>query len=512
MKYWMSLLGLLLASHSFGQPAGSLDPSFGNGGMTLVSTSNVQDEAHAVILQQDGKILVAGHTLSTVTGKDFILLRFESDGTADASFGNSGLVTTDLQLGSDDVAYAIDLQPDGKIILAGSSDNGSQQDAAVVRYNTDGTIDSTFGTNGRALLDFDSQQLDEIRVVKVHALTGNIVVGGSSIISSSLAKPVVARFLSSGIPDSTFDNEGIRLLWINSLDNQYYNSVEDLTVLPNGKISAIGWRDFPGLSWSSDYWACRINSDGSMDNSFSTDGVNVYNGGFNGHDRAYGMYLKPDNGIVLAGGGYVSNIKYDFTLFEVNADGTVGSLSTGASFSSTTDDIAYSLSMDIVGNYVLAGATGTSSAKSFALARFLPNGSLDNSFGTGGKVTTTFAGYPINECFDATIQPDNKIVAVGNATSDIVVARYLGEDVVAVGDQLQQSVEVYPNPTNGSVYLRIPNSAIGNTYTLSDLRGRELLKGEFQGNQSTLSLDQFAPGIYLLRTNQESEAIKIVKQ
>lgn len=512
MKYWMSLLGLLLASHSFGQPAGSLDPSFGNGGKVIASINSGQDQAHAVILQQDGKILVAGHTVSTVTGKDFVLLRYESDGTPDASFGNAGVVTTDLQLGSDDIAYAIDLQPDGKIILAGSSDNGSQQDAALARYLTNGSIDSTFGTNGRALLDFDNQQLDEIRVVKVHALTGNIVVGGASIINSSLAKPVVARFQSSGVPDSTFDSDGIRLLWINNLDNQYYNSVEDLAVQPNGKISAIGWRDFPGLPWSSDYWACRINSDGSMDNSFSVDGVNVYNGGFNGHDRSFGMYLKPDNGMVIAGGGYVSTLAYDFTLFEVNSDGSVGSLSTGADFGSTLDDIAYSLTMDIAGNYVLAGASGNSSSQSFALARFLPSGSLDNSFGTGGKITTTFASNSLNECFDATIQTDNKIVAVGYTGNDLVVARYLGEDIVAVDHQFQQSVEVYPNPTNGPIQLNLPNSPDNNTYTISDLRGREHMKGQFQGNRCTLSLDQFSSGIYLLRTNQNSEPIKIVKQ
>jgi hypothetical protein len=111
-------------------------------------------------------------------------------------------------------------------------------------------------------------------------------VGGASIISSSVSKPFVARYLSNGNIDTTFNNNGIRLLWITNLDYQYLFSVEDLAVQSNGKISVVGWRDFPGLSWDSDYWACRINSDGAMDVTFSSDGVNVFNGNYNGHDRA----------------------------------------------------------------------------------------------------------------------------------------------------------------------------------------------------------------------------------
>lgn len=426
MKKIIPILTLISTLNTFAQPAGTLDPTFGNGGKVSTSISSGQDKAYGVALQTDGKIIVAGHSTSSITGKDFAVVRYNSNGTLDNTFGNNGIVTTDIQTGSDDVAYSIALQSDGKIIMAGYSDNGSNKDAALVRYKTTGIIDSTFGNNGIVLTDFDSSKQDEIKVVKIHQLTGNIIVGGSAIISSSVSKPVVARYLSNGTLDNSFDGNGIRLLWITSLDYQYLYSIEDLTVQANGKISAAGWRDFPGLQWDSDDWACRINSDGTMDNTFSGDGVNVFNGNFNGHDRAFSMILKPNNNIIIAGGSYVSTLKYDFTIAEINTNGVATSLANSADWGNLLDDIAYGLFEDNNGKFVLGGSSGSNTNKTFALARFNANATLDTTFGTGGKITTTFGSNALNECFDIVVQNDNKIVAVGYSGGDFAIARYIG--------------------------------------------------------------------------------------
>ena len=117
-----------------------------------------------------------------------------------------------MQFGSDDVAYSLAIQSDGKIILGGYSDDGSQKKAALVRYNSNGTIDSSFGTSGKALTSFELTQSSEIKVLKIHALTGNIIVGGNTVISTNKAKPVIARYKSSGILDTTFNTTGIKLL------------------------------------------------------------------------------------------------------------------------------------------------------------------------------------------------------------------------------------------------------------------------------------------------------------
>ncbi len=428
MKIILSTISLLLTSFLFAQPAGSLDATFGNAGRLTLSISTGEDKAHAVALQPDGKIIVVGYASSVTTGKDFTVVRLLSDGSFDNTFGTNGIVTTDIQLGSEDIAYSIALQSDGKIILGGSSDDGANRNAALIRYNADGTIDSNFGTNGIVLTDFENSQQDEIRVVKVHELTGNILVGGSTVISSTHSKPVVARYLSDGTLDNTFNVTGIRLLWVTSLDYQYSFSVEDMVVQPNGKISAVGWRNFVNQSWSNDYWTCRISSDGTMDNTFSSDGVAVFNGGYNGNDKAFSMLLKSNNNIVLAGGAYTTTLKYDFTALEVNATGSTTSWSKKVDFGTSIGATAYRIAEDNNGKYVLAGSSGTTNNKSFALAR-LTSSTIDVNFGTNGMVNTTFGTHALNECFDMLIQPDNKILAVGYAGNDFALARYLGDDV-----------------------------------------------------------------------------------
>jgi len=434
MKQLLTGIIMLLSIGLFSQPAGTLDPDFGINGKLLIGIVGQQDVANSVVIQADGKIVVAGYASSSVSGKDFFCIRLKTDGTYDSTFGLNGIVKTDLQLGSDDVAYSLSLQTDGKLILAGYSDNGSSKDAALVRYHTNGIIDSSFGSNGVVLTDFEASQQDEIHVAKIHHLTGKIIVGGTTIINSTNSKPVVARYLSNGSLDTTFNANGIRLLWITSLDYQYYFSVEDLAVQPNGKISAVGWRDFPSMQWSSDYWACRINADGSMDNTFSLDGVNVYNGSFNGNDRAYAMLLKSNNKMLIAGGGSITSIYYDFSVFEAEEDGGVGAWSAKADYGTLLDDIAYGIKEDDNGKFVMAGSTGNSASKEFAIVRINADESLDTSFDTDGKLAFKFDNNSLNECYDLAIQTDNKIVVVGYSKKDIAIARILGNDQAQLND------------------------------------------------------------------------------
>jgi len=427
MRNILALYALLCGAAVTAQLPGALDPTFGDGGKVLLSLSSGQDRLHAVELDAEERIVAAGYVSSSITGKDMACVRFLSDGTLDSSFGVDGVAAFDLQLGSDDIAYDLLIQNDGKIVLAGSSDDGADRNAALIRLNADGSLDDAFGLNGVVISDLDNGLQDEFRCLKIHPITGNLIAGGSAQISSSLAKPVVARYLPTGALDADFNDNGVRLLWITNNDEQYLHSVEDLAVQANGKISAVGWRDFPGISWSSDYWAAKINSDGSMDNTFSSDGVNAYNGGFNGHDRAYALYLKPDNTMVLAGGGYLSTLAYDFRAFEVSTSGASLSWNAAGDFGTTSNDIAQSISLDGAGRYVFAGSAVTSNASSFAVYRTLTAGAADASFGTAGKVTTAFGGNAQNMCFDADLQADEKIVAVGYSGDDIALARYLGE-------------------------------------------------------------------------------------
>lgn len=453
MKKVVLSLFIFFSIYAFAQPAGTLDVSFGTNGSFILTSGSGIEEAHAVSILADGSILVAGFSSSLDTGKDFLVLKLDTNGDLDETFGTNGIVTIDVQLGSDDIAYAMDIQNDGKIVLAGSSDNGSDKNAAIVRLNTDGTLDDTFSADGKVLTDFESNQQDEIKTVEIHNLTGNIIVGGSTTISSSVSKPVIARYTSDGELDVAFNTTGIKLLWVTNLDYQYLFSVEDLAVQSNGKITAVGWRDFPGLSWSSDHWACRVSSDGTMDATFSADGVATYNSNFNGHDRTYAMVLQSDNSMFAAGGSYASTISYDFRLHNIAANGVQGGAVIANDFSALNDDIAYDLLQDASGKWILLGqSVGFDDASSFAIAQHNSSAIPNSAFGNNSRVTSTFNENTSNGCYAGALQEDQKIVAVGFTGSDLVVARYLGLPLA----QLNSFGLMAPNNTfTNQVYINL---------------------------------------------------------
>ena len=203
-----------------------------------------------------------------------------------------------------------------------------------------------------------------------------------------------------------------------------------MVVQSNGKISVIGWRDFPTSSWDSDYWAGRINTNGSMDVSFSSDGVMIYNGTFNGHDRAYSLSILPNGNFIGTGGSYRSSLHYDMTLFELNAGGGYRQTIQAVTFSDypNGNDIGYALQATASGDWVIGGSSGSSVNSKFTVTKLSNRGALDQQFGVGGKVTTAFDNNAVNECFDIAIQSDEKIVAVGYSDNKFAIARYLGKD------------------------------------------------------------------------------------
>jgi len=145
---------LLFSTFSMFSQGGSLDTSFGTGGKVVTSINSGEDKARGVALQDDGKIVVAGYTYNAVFGYDFACVRYNVDGSLDSTFGTNGKVSYDLQAGSDDKAYSIDIQLDGKIVIVGYSDDGSDRAGAVIRLNSNGTLDNTFNSSGKVFTNF----------------------------------------------------------------------------------------------------------------------------------------------------------------------------------------------------------------------------------------------------------------------------------------------------------------------------------------------------------------------
>ncbi len=412
---------------SWAQPAGDLDAGFGVGGKVIASFSNLGEEAKAVVLQADGKIVVVGYINFAATGKDFFAARYLVDGTLDNSFGTNGFTSIDLQLGSDDIAHSVAMDNNGSFLLAGNSDDGINRNAALVKLTADGLVDETFGNSGKVITDLVTNQQDEIKVVKHHALTGKIIIGGQSASTSSIAQPIIARYLSNGDLDTTFNSTGILSATVTAGDLQRTIMVEDLEVAPNGKISAVGWRKYISTSISSEFWACRVLANGTMDNTFSTDGAISY-AEIGGSCYGYALELNANQDMILGGTrSYLGS--NDFRVLTISSGGVIANSSSNY-YISTDVDIAYAMAIDMDGKYILSGSAGTNNAKSFGTLRALTPGDLqaDYSFSADGRVMTTFNGNTLNECWDVVVQNDNKIVCVGYSGNDIAICRYLGND------------------------------------------------------------------------------------
>jgi uncharacterized delta-60 repeat protein len=146
-------------------PDGTLDPSFGTGGMVTTDIASNINEARALVQQADGKLVLAGFAVGPAGSFDFALARYNPDGTLDPSFGTGGTVTTDFANG-DDFARALVVQANGKLVAAGPATTATGQDFALARYNPDGTLDPNFGTGGTVTTDFAGGDLADALVMQ----------------------------------------------------------------------------------------------------------------------------------------------------------------------------------------------------------------------------------------------------------------------------------------------------------------------------------------------------------
>jgi uncharacterized delta-60 repeat protein len=202
-----------------------------------------------MVLQTDGKIVVAGHSDSGVATKsDFALARYNIDGTLDAGFGTGGKVTTDFLVGSD-VAQALVIQSDGKIIAVGWAFNGTNNDFAMARYNIDGTLDTGCGGNGKVMRDIAGTH-DEASAVAIQS-DGKIVVGGNTQVGTQ-RDFAIARFTSFCSVDTNFSATQVVTADFAGKDDR----IAALSIQSDGKIIATG---YAATATGDDFAMVRLN-------------------------------------------------------------------------------------------------------------------------------------------------------------------------------------------------------------------------------------------------------------
>lgn len=369
---------------------GSLDTTFDDDGFLGTSFGMVTDaEAHSLALQTDGKIVVAGE--ANLNNGDFALVRYNSNGTLDTAFDTDGRVTTDFGFGYD-YSNSVVVQQDGKIVAAGAA----QSDFALARYNSDGSLDTSFDIDGKVTTDFYFY-IDRGNTLFVQSGNRMILAGTSYNQSDDFA---LAGYLSDGSLDTTFGNDGLVSTDFNFGDYQG----EDIVIQPDGKIIIAGSTSTSG---DSGIGIARINQDGSLDDTFAGDGTLRTDFSIM-DDYCTGVALQGDNKIVVFG-----TADGMFALARFNPDGSFDiSFGTNGIVITDLQDVSGAFSGDVVlqpdDKILVVGGSNDD----FTLVRYNSDGSLDNSFGTGGIVSTDFFGSP-DTAYDLAIQSDGKILAAG---------------------------------------------------------------------------------------------------
>jgi uncharacterized delta-60 repeat protein len=437
------------------EAAGDLDTAFGQGGKVTTTVFGDRDMAEAVAIQPDGKI-VAGGSAGSNSGNDsgnFGLARYNGDGSLDTSFGTGGKVTTDFE-NHFDVIFQLAIQPDGKILAAGTIDTVTtggvtQTGIGVARYNTNGTLDSSFaqgefaGGGKSATFVLNGQAWGYAIALQPD---GKIVIAGSTgkLGDDTTLTFTLIRLNSDGTVDTSFGGGTGRPI----VEFGHRSEAVAVAIQPDGKILACGYAQSGAtpVSDSSDFAIARLNSDGSLDPTFGSGGKVTTD--FSGHnDFAQAVAIQADGKIVLTGEAQSSSDfgSGDFALARYNTNGSLDTSFGGGQGKVRTDfggtfDRAEGLTIQPDGKIVAGGESWTGatvSSSRFALARYLADGSLDTTFGSGGKVITTFSGNgDVGRAL--ALQQDGSIVLAGGSMvsatqNDFGLARYQPDSGFSLG-------------------------------------------------------------------------------
>ena len=533
---------------------GAIDNTFGAGGVVTIRQNPIKTAgSYAVALQSDGKIIVGGYTW-TDDNNDFALVRLKTDGVVDSTFGTDGWVYTPVSPITvypfgDDKIRKIKVLSDNSIIAAGYAYNGIDNDFALAKYDVNGALVTTFGTNGKIVLDVNND--DFITDLGITG-TGNIAVVGNSNTSTN-TDISVAQFTAAGVPDPAFNGGNVVTTGLTGNYEAY-----GLAVQSNNYLVITGLT--PPTS-AKDVYVARITTTGAFDTNFGGTGeITINYAGGISNDEGRSIAVQSDGRIIIAGitDAITPPSTYDVLLIRLNSDGSLdtgfGANGKAVNSVSANDDYVYGVTLYGPRIYV-TGATHYSGTgtKDFYLASF------ENDFNTLPIVLSDFYAQKLTSAVSLKWQTSSEenvkrfvierssdgknyksigqVAAVGNSTtkqsyyytdnsplmpatnfyrllmqdadgnykySKILTVKYTGE--------LSLDIQLSPNPTSGMLNIQLPDGLKGTiSLQVFDLNGRVIKRQNFasDGNALSTSIDVsgLQSGVYIIKAQSGSNSL-----
>jgi uncharacterized delta-60 repeat protein len=402
--------------------AGSLDTSFNspNGFILFNNAANNKDRGVELVIQDDGKIIALGYSNNSIN-EDVLLARFNTDGSLDASFGKGGFILYDG--GGNDRGLGLALQNDGKIVASGYTYAGSQRDVLVLRYNANGTPDRTFGTGGVVTYSSPGSGTDIGFGVAIQTDGGIIVVGETSNRTNQDA--LVLRYTTTGSLDNKFGTRGVVMYGGAGMDRGFATTIQqDKKIIVAGS-SVVKNKD--------DVLVFRLNPDGTMDGTFGSGGTVMYSGSGDNSDYGNCVSLQSDNKIVVSG-AVSEGSAFDVFLLRYNQNGTpdITFGNNGVAVygdAGEKNDYGYAHVIQRDGRIVITGFTRNGANDDVLLVRFDPTGQPDKTFGNGGMVTWNGQGNNMDYGQGIALQSDGKIAIIGfshnGVNEDMLLMRFM---------------------------------------------------------------------------------------
>lgn len=479
----------LCIAHSGFAQAAFFDPTFGTSGKVVVPFSGTEGgNFEGVVVQPDGKIIVGGNYNDKAT-----IVRYNINGSLDASFALGGTYTSTTWTTP---LYDIALQPDGKVLGVGETNIGEYV-FYTVRLNTDGTPDVSFGAGGSVTTDLGSFSNDRGHDLVIQS-DGKIVLVGET----SPNNIGVVRLHSNGIIDSSFGTYGI--------EKSIYGNARDVAITPDGKIVICGYAT---ASHGYSLMALRYMPNGILDTSFNHTGI-VYN---NSASWGSAVLVQPDSKILLLGSG-----GGNFFVVRYNVDGTVDNSFGTDGIASIDfygrDDLGYDFCFTPDGKILITGASVAPDDKAeLAITCLNGNGTVDHSFGNDGRLINAILGFE-DYGLAIALQADGRIVVAGHSYRSMPpgnyrspsISRYI-QNTSSINNNYKPfyNLLLYPNPTNERLFVSSDEQVI--CARIANAIGCDIGGILFETSSRSFNMKELSSGIYFFRIMFEDGSVAIEK-